>query len=81
MEFTGLKKVRQAKSTVRTLNFSKTKFQLFKELTNRTPLETALREKAEEQSWPIFEDTFCTAQELTIPMCKKLGKKGKRPAG
>ncbi|KFP48026.1 hypothetical protein N323_07381, partial [Cathartes aura] len=69
----------QAKSKVRTLNFRKANFQLFKELVNRTPWETALRDK-EEQTWQIFKDTFHRAQELSVPRCKKSGKESKRPA-
>ena len=37
-EFAVLRDMGQAKSKVRTLNFRKAKFQLFKELVNRTPL-------------------------------------------
>ncbi|KFQ99133.1 hypothetical protein Y956_03969, partial [Nipponia nippon] len=70
----------QVKSTVRTLNFRKANFQLYKELINRTPWETALRDKGAEQSWQIFKDIFHRVQELSIPSCKKSGKEGKRPA-
>ncbi|KFM04158.1 hypothetical protein AS27_10724, partial [Aptenodytes forsteri] len=70
----------QAKSKVRTLNFRKAKFQLFKQLVNRTPWETAVRDRGAEQSWQMFKDTFHRAQELSITMCKKSGKEGKRPA-
>ena len=51
VEFTVLKDTGQAKSKVRTLNFRKANFQLFKELVNRTLWETALRDKGAEQSW------------------------------
>ncbi|KFR00437.1 hypothetical protein N306_00145, partial [Opisthocomus hoazin] len=67
----------QMKSKVRTLNFRKANFQLFKELVSRTPWETVLRDKGADQ---IFKDTFHRAQELLIPRCKKSGKEGKRPA-
>ncbi|KFW04519.1 hypothetical protein N327_07886, partial [Fulmarus glacialis] len=70
----------QAKSKVRTPNFGKAKFQLFKELVSKTPWETAFRDKGAEQSWQIFKDAFHRAQELSIPTCKKSGKEGKRPA-
>ncbi|KFP65292.1 hypothetical protein N322_12895, partial [Cariama cristata] len=70
----------QAKSEVRTLNFRKANFQLFKDLVNRTPWETALRDNRAEQSWQIFKDAFHRAQKLLIPRCKKSGKEGKRPA-
>ena len=51
VEFTVLRDMGQAKSKVRTLNFRKANFQLFKELVNRTPWETALRDKGAEESW------------------------------
>jgi len=37
VEFTVLRDMGKAASTVRTLNFRKTNFQLFKELVSRTP--------------------------------------------
>ena len=80
VEFTVLRDMGQVKSKVRTLNFRKAKFQLFKESVNGTPWETALRDKGAEQSWQIFKDAFHRAQELLIPSWKKLGKEGKRPA-
>lgn len=58
----------------RDLNVRKTNFQLFKELVNRIPWETALRDKGAEQSWQIFKDAFHRAQELLIPVCKKSKK-------
>ncbi|GAB0186222.1 mitochondrial enolase superfamily member 1 [Grus japonensis] len=79
VEFTVLRDMGQVKSKGRTLNFRKANFQLFKELVNRTPWETALRDKGAEQSWQIFKDPFHRAQELSIPRCKKSGKEGKRP--
>ncbi|KFQ50610.1 hypothetical protein N334_03009, partial [Pelecanus crispus] len=66
----------KARSTVRTLNFRKANFQLFKE----TPWETIVRDRGTEQSWQIFKDTFHRAQELSVPKGKKSGKEGKRPA-
>ncbi|KFV55360.1 hypothetical protein N328_07466, partial [Gavia stellata] len=70
----------QVKCKFRTLNFRKAKFQLFKELVNRTPWETALRDKGAEQSRQIFKDAYHTAQELSIHRCKKSGKNSKRPS-
>jgi len=68
------------KSQLRTLNFRKAKFQLFKKVVNRTPWEKVLRDRGAEQSWQIVKDAFHRAQELSIPMCKKSGEEGKRPA-
>ena len=70
----------QLKSRVRTLNFRRANFQLVKELVDGTPWETALRDKGAEQSWQIFENIFLRAQDLSIPMCKKSGKEGRRSA-
>ncbi|KAK4818978.1 hypothetical protein QYF61_022645 [Mycteria americana] len=77
MEFAVLSDMGQAKSIVRILNFRKAKFQLFKELINRTSWEMVLRDRGAEQ---IFKDAFHRVQELLIPRCKKLGKDGKRLA-
>ena len=49
VELAVVRDMAQAKSKVRTLNFRKAKCQLFKELVNRTPWETALREEGAEQ--------------------------------
>ncbi|KFQ74137.1 hypothetical protein N335_02350, partial [Phaethon lepturus] len=65
---------------VRTLNFRKVNFQPFKELVNRAPWETSLRDKGAEQGWQIFKDAFHRAQDLLIPRYRKSGKEGKRPA-
>jgi len=60
VEFAVLRNMGQAKSKVRTLNFRKANFQLFKEFVNETPWQTALRDKGEEQRWQIFKNVFCT---------------------
>ncbi|KFQ53833.1 hypothetical protein N334_03108, partial [Pelecanus crispus] len=70
----------KTRRTVRTLNFRKANFQLFKELVRRTPWETVLGDRGREQSWQIFKDTFHSAQELSVRKCKTAGKEGKRPA-
>jgi len=78
VEFIVLSDKSWAKSRVRTLNFRKANFQLFEELVNGTPWETALRDKGAEQRWQIFKDDFHRAQELSILRCKTSGKEGKR---
>ena len=80
VEFTILRDMGQVKSKVRTLNFRRVNFQLFKELVDGTPWEAALRDKGAEQSWQLFKDIFLKAQELSIPICKKSGKNGRIPA-
>jgi len=80
VEFTVLGDMGKTRSIVRNLNFRKANFQLFNELVRRTPWEMVLRDKGAEQSWQIFEDAFRRVQELSVPRCRKSGKKGKRPA-
>ncbi|KAK4810519.1 LOW QUALITY PROTEIN: hypothetical protein QYF61_004482, partial [Mycteria americana] len=80
VEFTILRDMGQVKSKVKTLNFRRVSFQLFKELVDGTPWETALRDKGAEQSWQLFKDVFLRVQELSVLMCKKSGKEGRRPA-
>jgi len=50
VEFILLRDMEKARSIVRTLNFSKANFQLFKELVRRTPWETILKDRGAEQS-------------------------------
>jgi len=50
VDFAVLRDKGQVKSKVKTLNFRKANFQLFKELVKRTHWETALRHKGAEQS-------------------------------
>ena len=52
--------------------------QLFRELVNKIPWETALKDEGAEQSWQIFKETFLRAQKLFIPSCRQPGKEGKR---
>ncbi|KFO80819.1 hypothetical protein N303_05322, partial [Cuculus canorus] len=70
----------QVRSTVRTLNFRKAKFRLFKELVNRAPWHVVLRGRGAEQSWQIFKDVFHKAQENSVPKCRTFGMEGKTPA-
>jgi len=79
-EFAVLTDKCQVKNEVRILKFKQAKCQLFKELVSRTPWETVLRERGTQQSWQMFKETFCRAQELSVPRCNKSGKEGKRPA-
>jgi len=48
VEFTVLRDMGQAKGKVRTLNFRKANFQLFKELVNKSPCKPALRDNQAE---------------------------------
>ncbi|KAM9168311.1 very low-density lipoprotein receptor-like [Mergus octosetaceus] len=68
-----------AKSKVRTLNFRRANFQLFKELVDEIPWDTVLRDRGSDQSWQLFKDIFLRAQELSIPMCNKSSREGRKP--
>ncbi|KFO70779.1 hypothetical protein N303_15360, partial [Cuculus canorus] len=68
----------QMRSIVRTLNFRKADFQLFKELLGRTAWDMILQDKGEKHSWEIFKEAFHRAQESSVPVCRKSGRKGKR---
>ncbi|KFO75083.1 hypothetical protein N303_07579, partial [Cuculus canorus] len=59
---------------VRTLNFRKADFQLFKELLSRKPWHGILGDKRAEQSWQMFKNVFHKAQELSVPRCRKSGR-------
>jgi len=79
MEFILLRDTGKVRIIVRTLNFRKANIQILKELVNRSPWETALRDRGAEQSWQIFKDAFHRAQELSVSRCNISGKEGKRP--
>lgn len=76
------------KSRVRTLNFRRTQqFQLFKELLDRSPWKTALRNIRMEQRRQLLKDIFLTAEELSIPLVGEIqreqetSKAEQEPAG
>jgi len=50
VEFTLLRDIGKAKSIVRSLNFRKANFQLFKEKVSRTPWETVVKDRGAGQS-------------------------------
>jgi len=54
VEFTVLRDIGKARNIVRTLNFRKANFQLFKELVSRTPWEIVLGDRGAEQRQQIF---------------------------
>ena len=58
LEFTVQRDKGQAKSEDGTPKVRKANIQLFNELVNSTPRNTALRDKGAEQSWQIFKDAF-----------------------
>ncbi|KFZ48645.1 hypothetical protein N338_08754, partial [Podiceps cristatus] len=72
------REIGRTNSIVRTLNFRKANFELFKEIVRRPPWEMVLRDRGTEPSWRIFKEVIHREQELLIPMCKKSGREGKR---
>ena len=74
-----------AKSGVRTLNFGRVIFRLFKELLDEI-WEAVLRGKGVEESWLLFKDAFLRAKELSVPQKRGGGRQEtsmawQRPAG
>lgn len=57
-EFVVLGNMDLAKSKVRTLNFERPNFQLFKDLVDRIPWNTVLGDRRAGQSWRLFKDAF-----------------------
>lgn len=63
VESTLLRGIRQANSKITKLNFKTPKFQLFRELTSKTPYESVLKDKRMEQCWQVFKEVFLKAQK------------------
>lgn len=65
VEFVILRAMGQVKSKVKTLSFRRAIFQLFKELVDGTPWETAVRGvKEQNTAGRALKDVFLRAQEL-----------------
>jgi len=60
----------KARSIVRTLNFTKANFQLFKDLVGAHG-KRSFGTRGAVQSWQIFKDAFQRAQKFSVPRCKK----------
>jgi len=75
---TLLRDMGKARGIIRTLNFMKVKFHLFKELVSKTPSESVFRDRGGEQRCQIFKTAFHRMQEVSVPRCKKTEKEGKR---
>lgn len=67
-EFEILRNMVLAKSRVRTLNFNKMKFHLIKQVMREILWAAVLRDKENEQRWPLLKDTFLRTQEFSILM-------------
>lgn len=78
VEFMILRNTNLAKTKVRTLNFRRVNFQLFKELVDGIPWE--LRDRGTKQSWKLYKEAFHRVQELSILLYKKSNREGRKLA-
>ncbi|KGL78095.1 hypothetical protein N309_02912, partial [Tinamus guttatus] len=65
---------------IATLDFKRANFDLFRELLGGIPWARVLEGKEVQESWLLFKHHFLRAQDWCIPIRKKLGKAGRRPA-
>jgi len=76
VEFVISRNVGLAKSGVRTLNFRRVDFRLFKEFA-KISWDAVLKDKDVEESWILFMDAFLS-QVLSVPLKKKAGRGGRK---
>jgi len=70
----------RAISRIKTLDFRRANFSLFKELLGRIPWVRTLEGRGVQESWSLFKHHFLHAQDQCIPLSKKSSKGGRRPA-
>jgi len=80
VEVTVLGDMGKARSIVRTLNFGKANFQLFKDLVSRTPRETVLRHRGQNIAGRTLSMLSIEPRSSQSPGVRSSGKEGKRPA-
>jgi len=80
VEFRILRGGSRAISRIKTLDFSRANFALFKELLGGIPWARALEGRGVQECWLLFKCHFLHAQERCIPLRKKSRKGGRRPA-
>ena len=80
VEFVILRDVGLVKSGVRTLNFGRANFKLFNGLLAEIPWDAVFKNKDVEESCLLFKDAFRRAQELSVPLNKKVGRRGRKLA-
>jgi len=78
VEFSILRCTRQIKSRVKTLDFRRANFLLFRALVHGIPWETALRSKGAKENWETFKDIFLSVEEISILTCKDSSRGGRR---
>ena len=74
VEFVISRDVGLAKSWVRTLNFGRANFKLFNGLLAKIPWDAVLKDEDVEESWLLFKDALLKAQEVSIPLNRKVGR-------
>jgi len=67
-------------SRIKTLDFRRANFGLFKELLGGIPWARALEGTGVQECWSLFKHHFLHAQDQGIPLSKKSSKGGRRPA-
>jgi len=70
----------KAISRIKTLDFRRANFALFKELLEEMSWVRALEGRRVQESWSLFKHHFLHAQDQCIPLRKKSRKGGRRPA-
>ena len=69
-----------AKSGVRTLNFGRANFKLYNGLLAKIPWDAVLKDKDVEESWLLFKDALLKAQEVSILLNRKVGRRDRKLA-
>jgi len=67
-------------SKIKTLDFRRANFGLFKDLLGGIPWVRALEGRRVQESWSLFKHHFLHAQDRCILLSKKSSKGGRRPA-
>jgi len=70
----------RAISRIKTLDFRRANFGLFKDLLGRIPWVRALKGRGVQESWLLYKHHFLHTQDQCIPLRKKSRKGGRRPA-
>ena len=74
VKFVILRDVGLAKSGGRTLNFRRADFKLLNGSRAKIPWSSVLKDKDFEESWILFKNALLKAQEVSIPLNKKVGR-------
>ncbi|KAK4815724.1 hypothetical protein QYF61_006762 [Mycteria americana] len=80
IEFLIRGEVRRGVSKTATLEFWRADFGLFRRLVERVPWEAALMGKGVQEGWTFFKEEVLKAQERAVPRCRKMSRRGRRPA-